>query len=1803
MPEKKRLKLKTDRIALQTGEALFLRKSRRTGIKREVLLRGMDPEVVRRTEEAQRLSREQLEAVTPQRVELRTPQPEPWQTAEIARTMPFELRRSFQEGKGLKGRIGPPWRAPSLLESQGYIREMIFENTVLEKFEPDSPQQKIIQHFSESNPLWRAQAREIEKWRIEHFEAIEAAKKTALNAPHAEVAGAMMAAREKGHGDIALALTDVFTYQYELEGRISPPVGRVARTYEAAARGVEDVLHSLEATTAYLTGQFDVGGAIMATQTGRSIADFPLEGKGEGVWNDLTKGWYNAWRMAPAMLVSAATMGTLGTLPSVAFWQTQIFPRRFHELREMGIGDKKAFVAATLSALFESYVEHMQVRGLTPSGMASVKAGIGPMVMGFMKRYGWELTEEGIQGLSGYVTRGIMAAIEKGSQGFEWDKEAAQELSQLKDTAYALAFMMLPGMGANLTRMVQEGMITEEQAASLREVTDIAETLNIAEAFEKGPPRELERGLTVEERARMFREPPAVRGAEPGDVNILSQRAEGELSPIYITEGMTQREAVEKIAAGERVRVGMYGIDEKYGPVVQPSIAEHAVLQEFAALYNREIVFFEGRAGFAFDRAPNVIAVGTESAKPLLLITTHELVHSFEGTPLYREIAEIAVRHPEILVKATEDYYGMSFEEIKRGYPEREIAQESVARLVEWAAHYETFWETILPELSPLSRRTILNRLIAMYHRFIEVLKRMMSAGRITEREASGFAGELGQAFHKVGMLSRAQVREGVGEIRRAEPLKGLTSKQKGLLHAAALEVGADETARRAVQRDVGGFESAADPGITQQDFLNVMAAWERLAEGKLKRTPEGYWGKAAERGEEIRPPRPPRKPLKPPPTVMSSVKGFLFTLKDEALKLFAPAYRAEEARVTSHVLRRNAAMLARKGEVARTALKKAHRSFMLMGRAKTLDFMDKMEHGQPQADPKLTKTAQTMRDMLEDRRVEIQEHGDLKHYYENYFGHIWKDTQKARAILKRRSLEGSKAFLKKRTIMTIKEGVELGLEPFSYNPVDMVLLKLREMDRYLMAQSLVSDLKLKGLVKLALEAPNEDYVKLNDNAFKVLDPEMREAEVLMGVCRELSVRHEHLNKRFTSRETAQKASIDEIGHVLKERYEMFESMRRLGTGEWTVEGIRHRSLIDSELNALAKLQDIHKGKEAIILWAWINEKGKAQKIAPTIMRSFKETLNLHPELRPLLDPAPSAKDRYYASEPIATLLNNYLSPGLRDNANRLISGTYDRTRKLGNVLNQSQLSFSLFHFFNTFFDTIGSHIGFGLRKIFATKNQQLSGVIDLIAAPISPLPNLWRGRRLMNAYRKNLNAISNKKMRRIVQAVVLAGGRSRLDYYYYNQSIQALQRSLGSLFHGKGAEKVKAVASIPGQAFCSVLEAAMKPVMEWVVPHQKLGLFYRMADHEMKRAQTGDLTDEQLITNLSNAWDSIDNRMGQLVYENLGWNKTLKDILMLTQRSVGWNLGSFREYVGAPFEMLGTRGRVGRGDAWLGHKTCYVLGIIPVYMAVGAVIMRVLAGRWPEEEKDYFYPKTGRKNPDGSDERLQLQTYARDWFSYADDPGRTVRNKLHPLWSMLGDMWGNKDYFETEIRHKGDPVVKQLGQLAEYVGKTFLPISVKSHQQLSERNVPKWKAAIAGFAGLRFAPGFITKSPAQKLMSEYLVARIPRGTRTQEDFDKAQTRRRMIRMLRGGQVIPKEELRMLTSDERKRMLREARLEPFTVSFKKLTFEEALNVYAISTEEEQRKVRGVLIEKKKRSRSLTREQLELFVQLLKREEE
>ena len=163
-----------------------------------------------------------------------------------------------------------------------------------------------------------------------------------------------------------------------------------------------------------------------------------------------------------------------------------------------------------------------------------------------------------------------------------------------------------------------------------------------------------------------------------------------------------------------------------------------------------------------------------------------------------------------------------------------------------------------------------------------------------------------------------------------------------------------------------------------------------------------------------------------------------------------------------------------------------------------------------------------------------------------------------------------------------------------------------------------------------------------------------------------------------------------------------------------------------------------------------------------------------------------------------------------------------------------------------------------------------------------------------------------------------------------------------------------------------TVIEKLAAPIMEWLVPRQKLGVFADLARYELERLGP-DATPEQIREAMRKAWDSVDNRMGQLVYDNLFWKKTIKDIGMISVRSLGWNLGTFREVGGGIKDVISQTAKTVAGkrtSPFITHRMAYIIALPVLVGLYGAIMCYLYTGHGPEESKDYFFVPTGKTKP-----------------------------------------------------------------------------------------------------------------------------------------------------------------------------------------------------------------------------------------------
>lgn len=858
-------------------------------------------------------------------------------------------------------------------------------------------------------------------------------------------------------------------------------------------------------------------------------------------------------------------------------------------------------------------------------------------------------------------------------------------------------------------------------------------------------------------------------------------------------------------------------------------------------------------------------------------------------------------------------------------------------------------------------------------------------------------------------------------------------------------------------------------------------------------------------------------------PTFENSVTGFKKTI-DSVLKLFSPASRGAEAKLAASLLRKRAAELAYKKEIAAASLDKMRKFYLNQSDALNLKRIIDAEHGRYEGTPAEIEAMKTMQESLKKKYTYILEtKGGEGSFIENYFPHFWKDPEKVSKVIsdtyRKSPLEGTRGFLKKRSLPTTQDGMDLGFQPVSANPVELYLLKNHEMDKWIMAHDLWKDFKENKLLKFNRigEKRPVGYGEINDRMGTVFGnpaltiPEYFDRikmEKLEELASSLGADHQRLNKlkggvlgyfsapneiktRFA---TPLNTLTHEIGHYIDETY---------GLADRFVKDPRSKV----ELRKLADLRDegqlenrtdsrkayVRKGAEkmANMIDAYVNTPDKFKEVAPTTYKMLQDFISQHSELQQLNEientltrgmssaefkvPGLLIHGKWLMPQIGADIVNNYLSPGLGNNP------FYQLFRKSGNTLNSVQLGLSAFHGFFTTIDAITSKHALGIQKI--SQGRLLSGAGDLaqvyFASPYVAYKNLVNGNRLLKAYYGK-----NPELAHYVQAIIEAGGRVRMDKFYTNNAVASWSAAL------RKGNLPGAIVRTPG----ALIEALAKPLMQEFVPRQKLGVFFDMAKNIYEEAARKNWDAQTTRYRLQEAWDSVDNRMGQLVYDNLFWNKALKDLGMASVRSLGWNLGDIRELGGAPLDVAMQLKSAVTGKGFrVTPKMAYALSLPVVTGLAGAMIGYMYTGQGPQELKDYFFPKTGKKLPDGTDERMQLPTYMKDVYAYGIQPLTTLGHKLHPLLSAFVNMIKNEDYYGYEINDQNfwtatkqlftkansDPMYEFFKNEFEYLGSQFVPFTVKGIMQREKTGTEKGITP-ESFAGINPAPKYISNTSAQ---------------------------------------------------------------------------------------------------------------------------
>lgn len=551
----------------------------------------------------------------------------------------------------------------------------------------------------------------------------------------------------------------------------------------------------------------------------------------------------------------------------------------------------------------------------------------------------------------------------------------------------------------------------------------------------------------------------------------------------------------------------------------------------------------------------------------------------------------------------------------------------------------------------------------------------------------------------------------------------------------------------------------------------------------------------------------------------------------------------------------------------------------------------------------------------------------------------------------------------------------------------------------------------------------------------------------------------------------------------------------------------------------------------------------------------------------------------FWAPEDVMQLYKNNLSGGLKKIP--AVGPLYDIYRFAGSTLNQIQLGFSVFHGLFSTFDAVNSGVSFGLKKMMAG---QIGEGLSKIGKSFTPFHTIEMYSLGKDFEQGAVGAKTmNPQLSDMIDPFLQSGARLKQDPFYMGNGFESWRAMSKRMLRDDGPTP-KSV----GATLMAIPEAIAAPLMENFVPRMKTGLFLDMAKWEMEQLRSKGASDLEIKGRMADIWKSVDNRMGQVVYDNLFWPKALKELGMVSIRSLGWNLGSVRELGGGAKDWLELPYKIAmKKNPQLTYRMAYTMTLPLVIGLYGGAMHYAMTGSIPQTTDDYFYPQTA------SGTRVSLPSYMKDLMEFRNNPIDTITNKLHPLAKGIWDMVSNSDFRNVRITEENlfdDVAGKDTKGIAQwfadeglYMGKQFLPFGFVGYNRARTEGSTVPEAAM-GLAGLTPAPQRVVGSDFEQKARSMISAGSPEGGRSQLQANKSSARLNIEDRIRNGKDVSRNiadalQQGLFSPDDLQQVFKDVGTSTVASLGSKLNIPDFVRAYNVATDEEKAQLIPILAKK------------------------
>jgi hypothetical protein len=507
-----------------------------------------------------------------------------------------------------------------------------------------------------------------------------------------------------------------------------------------------------------------------------------------------------------------------------------------------------------------------------------------------------------------------------------------------------------------------------------------------------------------------------------------------------------------------------------------------------------------------------------------------------------------------------------------------------------------------------------------------------------------------------------------------------------------------------------------------------------------------------------------------------------------------------------------------------------------------------------------------------------------------------------------------------------------------------------------------------------------------------------------------------------------------------------------------------------------------------------------------------------------------------YAPEDFADRYNTFYSNGMRG----LHAPLYDALRNTNAAWTQLELGLNAYHFFTMANEAIISDVKKGFDQIFS--GQIKGGLKSIGRAPGAPVLRAIEGRRFQQEYldpnsanpiasilaEANARPIGRGHASDILGSADAASGRrpeavrgSFIKNFSPNKISSEFNRAWDEIKQDWGlADTLGKQVQFPFKQASRIIQTTGAPLFDKYIPALKSGVLHsEMAGWLAANPHVDIATPEgrqAAVAAARKIVDSIDNRFGEMIHDNLFMNQTLRQSAMLAMRSFSWTVGAMREIAGGAYgagkagvlSIKNQENRFSMAHPEFDPRISYALALPFVVGTISTIYQYLRARERPQDWRDLYAPRTGGTVPGLGGkgkypEHALMPGFQKDVYGWLMHPLRESYAKLGGLNTTLIEQIANEDWRGDPIYRRGAGPLEQLQERSAHLLGRFGPIGVRNMMkgQPETSHITPLETAL----GFR-APGVDIQDPAH--LENWLKANAAKEWKAKERHEATERRK-----------------------------------------------------------------------------------------------